>query len=161
MQMRPLPADPGDEAEDTDFKPLTAEEAQKLRQRNPSVSPWSVIAVQAVVGAVACVAGWLMTGRPVVGWSVAWGGLSVVVPAAVFARGLTGRLSSLNPGTAVLGFMVWEMVKLVLTVAMLFAAPQVVRELSWPAMLVGLVVTMKASWLAAMLAARRVKQRGE
>ena len=54
--------------------------------------------------------------------TVARWALSVVIPAAVFARGLTGRLASLNPGTAVLAFFVWEMVKMALTVAMLFAA---------------------------------------
>jgi ATP synthase protein I len=37
---------------------------------------------------------------------------------------------------------------------MLIAAPRLVNELSWPAMLVGLVVTMKVYWLA--LGLRRV-----
>ncbi|TBM81191.1 ATP synthase subunit I, partial [Mycolicibacterium smegmatis] len=72
----------------------------------------------------------------------------VVVPSAVFARGLTGRFSSLNPGTAVFGFLLWEMVKMALSVAMLIAAPRLITALSWPAMLIGLVVTMKAAWLA-------------
>jgi ATP synthase protein I len=31
---------------------------------------------------------------------------------------------------------------------MLFAAPRLVANLSWPAMLVGLVVTMKVYWVA-------------
>jgi ATP synthase protein I len=31
---------------------------------------------------------------------------------------------------------------------MLFAAPRLVTGLSWPAMLVGLVVTMKVYWVA-------------
>ncbi len=53
-----------------------------------------------------------------------------------------------------MGFFVWEMAKVGLTVAMLFAAPRVVTDLSWPAMLAGLVVTMKVYWLA--LGMRRV-----
>ena len=52
-----------------------------------------------------------------------------------------------------LGFFVWELVKIVVTVGMLFAAQRLVANLSWPAMLVGLVVTMKVYWLA--LAVRR------
>jgi ATP synthase protein I len=40
---------------------------------------------------------------------------------------------------------------------MLLAAPRLVVALSWPAMLVGLVVTMKAAWVAVMLAPRRPK----
>lgn len=80
--------------------------------------------------------------------SVFYGSMSVVVPAAVFARGLTSRLTSVNPGTAVVGFFFWEMVKIALTVAMLVAAPRLIMALSWPALLVGLVVTMKVYWLA-------------
>ena len=81
----------------------------------------------------------------------------IIVLTAVFARGLTGRFSSLNASTAVFGFFLWEMVKMALTVAMLIAAPRLVAGLSWPAMLVGLVVTMKAAWVAVMLAPRRQK----
>jgi ATP synthase protein I len=53
-----------------------------------------------------------------------------------------------------LGFFVWEAVKVALTVAMLGLATRVIDELSWPAMLAGLVVTMKVYWVA--LAWRRV-----
>jgi len=71
----------------------------------------------------------------------------VVLPAALFARGVTSKAASLNAGAAVLGFFVWEMVKIALTVAMLFAATRVVPDLSWPAMLAGLIVTMKVYWV--------------
>jgi ATP synthase protein I len=67
----------------------------------------------------------------------------------------------LNPGTAVFGFFLWEMVKMALSVAMLIAAPRLITALSWPAMLVGLVVTMKAAWLAVMFSPRRRQQRDE
>jgi ATP synthase protein I len=56
----------------------------------------------------------------------------------------------------VLSFFVWEFVKIVMTVGVLFAAHRLVANLSWPAMLVGLVVTMKVYWLA--LAVRRKSQ---
>ena len=147
--------DPLDQEED--FKPLTAEEAQRLRERKPSISPWRVIAIQFAAGLLVALAAWGLTGRQNLGWSAGYGALAVVVPAAVFARGLTGRFSSLNPGTAVFGFFLWEMVKMVLTVAMLIAAPRLVTALSWPAMLIGLVVTMKATWVAVMLAPGRRK----
>jgi ATP synthase protein I len=140
---------------DADFKPLTAEEAQRLRERKPLISPWRVIAIQVVAGLLVALAAWGLSGRQNLGWSAGYGALAVVIPSAVFARGLTGRFSSLNAGTAVLGFFLWEMVKLVLSVAMLLAAPRLVVALSWPAMLVGLVVTMKAAWVAVMLAPKR------
>lgn len=146
---------------DADFKPLTAEEAQRLRERKPLITPWRVIAVQLAAGLLVALATWGLTGRQNLGWSAAYGALAVVIPAAVFARGLTGRFSSLNPGTAVFGFFLWEMVKMALTVAMLIAAPRLITALSWPAMLVGLVVTMKAAWVAVMLAPKRSKLRDE
>lgn len=134
------------EAKDEGFKPLTREEAQKLREAHPSVSPWAVLAVQLVVGVVVALAAWWLTGRQSVGWSALYGALAVVVPGAVLARGLTSKMSSMNPGAAVAGFFLWEMVKIGLTVAMLFAAPRLIENLSWPAMLVGLIVTMKVYW---------------
>ena len=147
----------GPEDETEEFKPLTAEEAQRLRDRKPLISPWRVIAIQVVGGLLVALAAWGLTGRQNLGWSAGYGALAVVIPAAVFARGLTGRFASLNPGTAVFGFFLWEMVKMALTVAMLIAAPRLITALSWPAMLVGLVVTMKAAWVAVMLAPKRLK----
>lgn len=141
-----------EDGQDQDFKPLSAEEAQRLRERKPSISPWRVIAIQVAAGLLVALAAWALSGKQSVGWSAGYGALAVVIPSAVFARGLTGRFSSLNAGTAVFGFFLWEMVKLVLSVAMLLAAPRLVVALSWPAMLVGLVVTMKAAWVAVMLA---------
>lgn len=146
---------------DTEYKPLTADEARELRARHPSISPWRVIAGQLVVGLLVALAAWGLTGRQNLGWSAAYGAIAVVIPAAVFARGLTGRFSSLNPGTAVVGFFLWEMVKMALSLAMLFAAPRLITALSWPAMLVGLVVTMKAAWLAVMFSPRRRQHRDE
>ena len=146
---------------DTEYKPLTADEARELRARHPSISPWWVIAGQLVVGLLVALAAWGLTGRQNLGWSAGYGAIAVVIPAAVFARGLTGRFSSLNPGTAVVGFFLWEMVKMALSLAMLFAAPRLITALSWPAMLVGLVVTMKAAWLAVMFSPRRRQHRDE
>ena len=141
----PQPEVPDDEIP---FKPLSAEEARQLRERNPSLSPWRVVVWQAVVGGVLALGAWALTGRPNMGWSAGYGALAVVVPAIIFARGLTGRFSSLNAGTAAVGFMVWEMVKIVASIALLAMAPRWVSDLSWPALLVGLVVTMKVYWVA-------------
>jgi ATP synthase protein I len=145
------------ETGDEGFKPLTREEAQKLREADPSVSPWVVLAGQSVVGLVVALAAWGLTGRQSAGWSALYGALAVVIPGALFARGLTSKMSSMNPGAAVAGFFLWEMVKIGLTVAMLFAAPRMVSDLSWPAMLVGLVVTMKVVWLVLWFQSRPKK----
>lgn len=147
----PLPEEP---EEALPVQPLSAEEARRVREQNPPVNPWWVVAGQAGVGFVAALAAWAFTGRQNVGWSVAYGALAVVVPAAVFARGLTGRFSSLNAGSAAVGFLLWEMVKIALTFAMLVAAPRLVAGLSWPALLVGLVLAMKVYWVALAFAPR-------
>ena len=143
------------QAQEANFKQLTADEARQLRERSPQISPWRVIAGQIIAGLLVALAAWGLTGKQNLGWSAGYGALAVIVPAAVFARGLTGRLASLNPSTAVLAFFVWEMVKMALTVAMLFAAPRLITALSWPAMLAGLVVAMQAYWVAVVFAPKR------
>jgi len=132
-------------------KPLTAEEARALRQRDPSVSAWQVVRWQALTGVLLTVVTWAVTQSTGAAWSTGYGALAVVLPAALFARGLLSRVALASPGAAVAGFFVWEMVKIGLTLAMLFAAPRLVSDLSWPAMLVGLVVTMKVYWVALLV----------
>lgn len=146
--------DDPDGAKDEGFKPLSREEAQKLRSENPSVSPWFVLAGQLAAGCLVACAAWALTGKQSIAWSALYGALAVVIPGVLFARGLMSKVSSMNPGAAVAGFFLWEMVKIGLVIAMLFAAPRIVSDLSWPAMLVGLVVTMKVVWLVLLLNAK-------
>ncbi|MBC7434788.1 MAG: ATP synthase subunit I [Bdellovibrionales bacterium] len=149
------------EEKEPEVRRLSAQEARQLREDNPPDSPWRVVVGQVMLGLLVAIAAWLLTGRQNVGWSAGYGALAVVLPAALFARGLTGGFASLNPATAMMGFFVWEMVKIALTVAMLLAAPKVIQGLSWPAMLVGLVVTMQVYWAAPFLAPRKTKHRDE
>jgi len=130
------------------FEPLTAEQVVELRKRQPILSVWRVVGVQVMLGLLLAVLVWFVSGRMSAVYSALYGALAVIVPAALFARGLTSRVASVNAGAAAFGFFLWEMVKIGLTVAMLFAAPRLVSDLSWPAMLVGLVVTMKVYWVA-------------
>lgn len=150
-----------DETEDKGFKPLTREEAEKLRAASPPISPWAIVAGQLGAGVLVALAAWALTGRASAGWSAAYGALAVALPAAIFARGLTGRFSSLNQDAAVFGFFLWEMVKIALTVAMLVAAPRLVAALSWPALLVGVLVTMKVYWVAMVARPKKLKQTSE
>jgi len=130
------------------FEPLTAQQAAELRKRQPLLSVWRVVGVQALLGLLVAWLVWLVSGRMSAVYSAGYGALAVIIPAALFARGLTSRVASANVGAAVFGFFLWEMVKIGLTVAMLLAAPRLVIDLSWPAMLVGLIVTMKVYWVA-------------
>jgi ATP synthase protein I len=140
-----------DESEELAFKRLTAEEAQALRERQPSVSPWRIIGLQVVVGVMVALVAWGWTGKSSVAWSAAYGALAVVIPAVLFARGLMSQFSSLNAATAGFGFFVWEAVKIAVSVAMLFAAPQLIANLDWLVMLISLIVTLKVYWAALLM----------
>lgn len=135
-------------------KVWTREEVLAWRARNPLLSPWRVIAVQAVVGLVVVALGWLLTGRQEVVWSALYGSAAVVLPNALLARGMS-RLPVVKANAAAFNFMLWEFVKIALTVAMLAAAVKVVPDLSWPALLVAMIVCMKMNWLALLLRGRR------
>jgi ATP synthase protein I len=159
MSHRPMtaqgqPGKPGgwhddqDEAADASFKALSREEAAALREKEPPVSPWRVVMAQAVIGVIAALLGGLLTGRSEVAWSLLYGAAVVVMPGALMARGMTSRLSSVAPGTSAVSFMVWELVKIGVSVVMLVVANRIVQPLVWPALLVGLVVCIKVYWVA-------------
>ena len=130
------------------FKALTRDEAQALRRSQPPLSPWRVIGVQAAVGVVLGLLAGAVFGSQAVLWSALYGAATVVVPGALLARGMTSRLSSMSPGAGAVSFMLWEMVKIAVSVAMLILAPSIVPALSWPALLAALVVCMKVYWVA-------------
>ena len=129
-------------------KPLTREEAQDLRTRQPSVSPWRVVGAQAALGGVLALLAVLFTERRELAWSVLYGAATVVVPAALMARGMTSKLSSTSPGASAVSFMLWQFVKIGVSVAMLMLAPKLVQDLNWPALLAGLVLCLKVYVLA-------------
>ena len=149
--MKTIAPEAATEAEESDFKPLTAQEAEQWRSRNPPISVWKVVAGQALVGVLVGLVAWLVTGRASVGWSAAYGALAVVVPAALFARGVLRHKASVNQRAAMVGFFGWEIAKIVLTVALLAAAPRLVPGLSWIALLVGMVIAMKTYWVALLV----------
>lgn len=150
--------DEEDEAEAAAFKPLTKEEAQALRAQDPPLSPWRVVGAQVVVGLVLALLVALVTGRSEWSWSLLYGAATVVVPGALMARGMTSRLSSMSPGTGAVSFMLWEMVKIGVSVLMLMLAPKLVQPLSWPALLAGLVVGLKVYWVALLWRGRTTRR---
>ena len=150
-------ADWDDEADKPPFKALTREEARAVAARNPAVSPWRVVAVQAAVGGVVASLAWLITGESSNFWSALYGAATVVVPGALMARGMTSRLSSMAPGVSAVSFMLWEMVKIAVSVALLVGAPRLVPHLSWPALLVALVLCIKVYWVALAWRGRKTK----
>lgn len=143
------------EAPDAAARPLTRAEAQMLREASPSLSPWAVLAGQLAVGILVALVSWCLTGRQSMGWSALYGAMAVVVPGALFLRGLMSQFSSLNAATAGFGFFVWEAMKISVSVGMLMLAPRLVTDLDWLAMLIGLIVTLKVYWLALLVRPKR------
>jgi ATP synthase protein I len=138
------------------FKTLSRAEAQALRERLPSLSPWRVVGVQAALGGSVALLALLLTGRQELAWSALYGAATVVVPGALMARGMTSPISSMSPGSSAASFMFWESVKIGVSVLMLALAPKIVQPLSWPALLVGLVLCIKVYWLALSWRGRRL-----
>jgi len=137
--------DPWQEDSDAEFEPWTAAQVKVLREQRPALSAGRVVGMQALCALALAVLAGLFTPW---GLSVAYGALAAVVPNALLARGLTKAGASQSVLTAVASLLVWEMVKVALTIALLLGAPWLIKDLSWLALLGGLVVTMKVHWLA-------------
>lgn len=142
------PAPGEDEADEQQVKRLTPEEARAWRERHPAVSPWRVVRAQAVVGVVFALVVAAVARESNVFWSALYGAGVVVVPAAVMARGLTSRLAAGAAGSGAVAFMVWELVKLLVSVALLVLAPKLLPHLSWLALLAAMVLCLKTYWVA-------------
>ena len=80
------------EAEESDFKPLTAQEAQEWRKRHPAVSVWRLVGMQAVAGVLVSLVAWAVSGEVPVAWSAGYGALAVVLPAATVRSARRMRL---------------------------------------------------------------------
>jgi len=105
-----------------------------------------LVMAQLGVGAVGALLAFALFGTSAA-MSAGYGALCAALPSALLARGMRSALSKSNP---VAGFMVWELVKMALGVAMLVAAPKLLGEVSWFALLIGLILTLKVVFLAAL-----------
>ena len=149
-----LPIGFNDDEADPPVTPLTREQAQMLRARQPMLSPWWVVSAQLAVGAVVATGALWWSASSVAMWSAAYGALVVVLPSALMARGLTSRMSRLSPGASAARVMLWSTVKTGLSIALLMLAPKLVQPLSWAALLTSAVLCMQVYWFALLWRAR-------
>ncbi len=156
--------DGADGEQEIEFKPLTREEAQQWRANQPRMSLWRLVGVQLLVGLSSGALAWLFTQSVSVAGSVLYGAAAVVLPSALMAYGLTSSaLSRLLAGyaqAAFAGFLLWEGVKILLVVAMLWSAPWIVPGLSWLGLLAGLVLVLKVYWFGFWIQTRRANLNG-
>lgn len=150
-----------DEAQD-DFRPMTPLQAQQWRSRQPNMSLWRLVWWQVLIVVLATLATWLVAEQESVAWSVFYGGLSILLPTTIMVFGASlNLLGRMFPGMAQAGlleFALWEMVKLLLALIMLWTAPWWVADLNWLALVAGVVLTLKGYWLAFMLQGFRARQ---
>lgn len=144
------------------FTPLTADQARQWRASHPQLPVGRVLVMQVIIGIVVVAVAWALTGKALVAWSAAYGALVGVLPAALAAKG-TARWAApgFPPGAALAGFLLWEAVKLILAVGMLMAAPKILGVPSWPALLIGLVLTIKVYWVGLLLAQSMRSRQGQ
>lgn len=138
------------------FKPLTPDEAQALRDRLPRLSPRVLVTWQALAGGLCVLLWWAVSRDGAQACSALYGAIAVVLPNALMAWGVSRR-PAMNAGTAVLSVMVWELIKILLVIAILVAVVKGVSDLSWPALLVTMIVSLKANWLV-LLTRGRIKK---
>ncbi|WP_374407994.1 ATP synthase subunit I [Hydrogenophaga sp.] len=148
-----------DGAQEPEFKPLTREEAERWRASQPELSPWRVVRVQWLVGlSLAALVG-LVTRQAPIAWSLLYGAAATALPTALMAWGLTSsRLARQLAGrveTVFMNFVLWEGVKILLTVILLWIAPRIVPNLNWLALVAGLVVVLKVYWFGFLIQTRR------
>lgn len=129
-----------------EFNPLSVEEARQWRLRQRRSPAWYPLAWQLGIGLIASIAIGLGWQSGMLARSAAYGVCAVVFPQALQLRGMADTDRRWRPEALLLRFIVWEAVKIALTLAILYGAHTALGEFSWPALLAGLVVTMKANW---------------
>lgn len=140
-----------DNNEDEDFKPLSAEAAQRIEKNSPRVSPLRLLGWQVCSTVVLAVLAWSFARDMAAVWSVVYGAVAVMLPAVLFMKGMTQlrNAGGKDAGSALVIFMACEFGKLTLAALMLFLAPKFLgADLNWIGLLVSVVVTLKIYWVA-------------
>jgi ATP synthase protein I len=140
-----------------EFRPFTKQEAEAFRAKQPLRMPWKMLLAQAAAGVILAVLLGIFGG---VRWysSALYGAAIVVIPGAMMVRGLK-KPSGLLPGALLIRFAAWEVAKLLLAIAMMAVAPKLINDLSWPVLLLALVVCLKVNWAVLFFDHRRSVQR--
>ncbi len=84
------------------------------------------------------------------GWSTLAGGAACWLPSALFAWRLSLALR-LRPEQVAAVFFIGEFAKMLFTVLILFGMARVVDTIYWPGAVLGVIVAVKANWLALLL----------
>ena len=137
------------EQQDKNFVPLTRAEAEKLFgsevSRPSRVTPFKVVVAQVVLSLVVTLVWWLFSTPPgPAALSAMLGGAICWVPSALFAA----RLKGAGTAGSILTWMIGEMLKMGVTVAMFVAVALWYHDVRWLPLLVTFLVALQTYWLA-------------
>ena len=146
------PPNPWDQPDEPPHPPAwSAAQVRAWRaERGALAGPWHALGWQLGAVLVVTLLGAAALGADVAR-SMAYGGAAALVPSAVMALAMRGALMRAAQGHAAMSLitlLAFEMLKVALAVALLFAAPVWLGSVVWPALLVGLVVGLKAHLMA-------------
>ncbi len=128
--------------------PWTRAQAEAWRAAHPAVgSPLRLVAMQALVGGLCAVAWGVFSGRIPALEAACIGAAIVVLPALLMALGLR-RLEGTPAPWRLMGFFVLEGVKVAAMLIGLALVAWLHPGVDWVALVVTLVVSLKAGWVA-------------
>jgi len=129
-------------------EPLTPRQAQNLRLKSPTIPLWWVIALQLGLG-VAYILLVAFLGQNEFWVVSAACGVGVVwVPALLFVVVITSGSTQRGVHSSVLVFFVGELIKLILSVALIFLSVWWLENLKWQLFLGGMLLSLKVYWVA-------------
>lgn len=140
--------DPADatSSDDEPVVPWTREQAEAWRARQPALSLWRLVLVQAVIGCLCGGLAWAVTGRGSAA-EAAWLGAAVVVlPTLGMVMGLR-RLEGAPARLRLLGFFVYEGLKVLGMLLALVLIAWLHPTVEWVPLVLGLVLCLKAGWV--------------
>lgn len=109
----------------------------------------AIVGLQAALVLVAAISMGVFIDAPA-GWSTLAGGAACWLPSALFAWRLSLALR-FRPDQVAAVFFIGEFAKMLFTVLILFAMARVVDTIFWPGAVLGVIVAVKANWLALLL----------
>lgn len=152
-------ADPwlDEEPAEVEIVPLDAQQAQALEAAQPRLSSWHGWLAQVLLG-VALVLLAALAQRQSWAASALMGVLAVCLPQLVLVA-MVGQKTGQFPAPVWLSrLLMWELVKWVLTLAILLAAAKWVRDVSWLVLLATFIITIKAGWVSVLIQLLAVKK---
>ena len=132
--------------QDAGFIPLNRQQAQALQAQLGVLCLPCALWGQAVFAAVLLALVWLLGGAAVYGSSVLAGVLLAWLPQCLLVFAVGRKIGQVSAPAWLLHLFVWEAAKWVLTLVLMALVAVWVRDVSWLALLLAFIFTLKAGW---------------